>query len=363
MKNAVILAEGKFKTTDGKTAHGLVRYSKRYKIVGVIDSALSGKDAGEFLDGKPNGIKIYASVEGALAEHDVDTLIVGVATNGGTLPNGYREIIKDSIKAGLNVVSGLHEFLSDDLEFRKLAEENDVKIIDVRKIFYNRRIFFAGGIEKVSSVKLAVLGTDACIGKRTTAILLTEALNDIGLKTVFIGTGQTSWMQGAKYCIVLDALINDFVTGNIEYEIWRAYQNEKPDIIVIEGQGSLVHPAFPGSFEIIAAGRPDTIVLQHAPKRTCLDGFPQYPMPNLDRVMKIIELLSLKKVTAITLNHENMNTSELEEMVKNYEERYGVVVCDPLIHGISKVAKKIAELFPRVSSDRKGDLVHRSLTG
>ncbi|MCP8307852.1 MAG: DUF1611 domain-containing protein [archaeon] len=348
MKKAIILAEGKFKSTDGKTAHGLVRYSKRYKIVGVVDSELSGKDSGEFLDGKPNGIKIYSSIKDALAEHNSDTLIIGIATEGGVLPNFYRDPIKEAIKAGLNIVSGLHEFLSDDPEFRKLARENDVEIIDVRKIFYKRRIFFTGRIDKVGSIKLAVLGTDACIGKRTTTILLTEAFNDMGLKSVFIGTGQTAWMQGAKYCTVLDSVINDFVAGDIEHEIWRAYQREKPDIMIIEGQGSLVHPAFPGSFEIVAAGRPDAIILQHAPKRKCLDGFPQYPMPDLERVIRIIELISLKKIVAITLNHESMSMSEIEEAVRNYEENYGVAVCDPLIHGVNKVANRIMELFPRL---------------
>ncbi|MGQ9468582.1 MAG: DUF1611 domain-containing protein [Nitrososphaerales archaeon] len=348
MSKAIILAEGKFKSTDGKTAHGLVRYSKRYKIVSVIDSELSGKDAGEFLDGKPNGIRIYSSIKDALAEHNADTLIIGVATKGGILPNGYREPIKEAIKAGLNIVSGLHEFLSDDPEFKKLARENCVKIVDVRKIFYKRRIFFTGRIDKVNSIKLAVLGTDACIGKRTTAILITEAFKNMGLKSVLIGTGQTAWMQGAKYCTVLDSVINDFVAGDIEHEIWRAYQREKPDIMVIEGQGSLVHPAFPGSFEIIAAGRPDAIILQHAPKRKCLDGFPQYSMPDLERVIKIIELISLKKVVAITLNHENMSMNEIEETVRNYEESYGVAVCDPLIHGVSKITNRIIELFPRL---------------
>ncbi len=347
MEKAVVLAEKKFSTTDGKTAHGLVRYSKRYFIVGVIDSELAGLDTGEFLDGKRNGIKIYASLEEALRDHpDTQTLIIGVATAGGILPPGYREIVKESLKRGLNIVSGLHEFLSEDPELLILAKKKGVQIIDVRKLYRDMKIFYTGKIQEVKCIKIAVLGTDSTIGKRTTAILLTETLNRLGLKAVFVGTGQTAWMQGAKYGVVMDAMINDFVAGGIEHEIWRAYKEEKPDVIIVPGQGSIVHPAFPGGFEILAAGRPDVIILQHAPKRPHLDGFPEYPLPKLERVIKIIELLTEKKVVAITINHEKMSREEVKETVEKYEKEYGVVVCAPLIEGMGKVAATIINMFP-----------------
>ena len=346
MNRAIILADRYYGTLDGKTAHGLVRYSRRYEIVGVIDSKLAGFDAHEVLGEAPKGIMIYASLDDAVRATDPDTLIVGVATNGGSLPPEYRPIVKRAIeKYCLNIVSGLHEFLSDDPEFSKLAETHHVRILDVRKLFKDRKDFFTGVIEKVDSFKVAVLGTDSAIGKRTTAILLTEALRKHGLKSVFIGTGQTSWMQGARYCVIIDAIVNDFVSGGIEAEIWKAYKEERPDVIVIEGQGSITHPAFPGGFEIIAAGRPDGIVLQHAPGRVHIDGFPNYPMPDLDRTIKIIELLSQKKVIGITINHENLTREQIENYVVMYEEKYKVPVCDPLVHGLDKIVNKIVGLI------------------
>lgn len=346
MKAAIILAEGLFSSTDAKTAHGLIRYSKRYKIVGVIDSTLAGMDAGELLDGKPNGIKVYADLDEALFEHpEAELLIVGVATAGGYLPEGYRKVIKEAMLRGLSVVSGLHYFLSDDPEFAELARACGVEIVDVRKMFRNLKVPFTGKIDDVRSLKVAVLGTDSAVGKRTTAIMLTEALNEAGLKAVFVGTGQTAWMQGSEYCIVMDAMINDFVAGGLEHEIYRAYVEKRPDVIVIPGQGALLHPAFPGGWEILATVRPEAVIIQHAPKRKFFDGFPGYEIPSLDRYLKIIELVTGRKVLGIALNHEGMSRSELEELVDFYEEKYGLPTCDPLIHGVSKFVREIEELL------------------
>ena len=113
-------------------------------------------------------------------------------------------------------------------------------------------------------------------------------------------------MQGARYSLIMDSLINDFVSGEIEHAVHEAWKNENPDVIVIEGQGSLLNPAYPGGFEILAAGRPDFVILQHAPKRSEYDGFPGYALHPLEEQIKAIEIISGKKVVAITINHENM---------------------------------------------------------
>ncbi|MEB3756048.1 MAG: DUF1611 domain-containing protein [Desulfurococcales archaeon] len=340
---AVILTEGYYLTTDAKTAHGLVRYSAGYRIVGVIDSYLAGKDAGEVLDGKYRGIPIYATLEDALnADPDINTLIIGVATAGGRLSGNFRPIVKRALEKGVNIVSGLHEFLSDDPEFADLARKHNARIIDVRKMFRDMKKFYTGEIEKVHSLKIVVVGTDSAIGKRTTAVMLTEDLNKLGIRSVFIGTGQTAWMQGAEYGIVLDAMINDFITGGLEHEIVRAYRTEKPDVILVPGQGSLLHPVFPGSYEILALVRPDIIILQHAPGRRHLDGFPQYPMPDIEKYMRLIELITGRNVYAITINHENLSPGEVEELIEFYEERYGVNACDPVLQGMGKIALSIA---------------------
>ena len=126
-----------------------------------------------------------------------------------------------------------------------------------------------------------------------------------------IGTGQTAWLQGAPYSIILDSLINDFVAGEIEHAVWNAWKEERPDIIVIEGQGSLLNFAYPGGFEILAAGRPDVVVLQHAPARKEYDGFSGYPLHPLEKQIQAIETISGKPVVAITVNHEGIAQSEI----------------------------------------------------
>ncbi|MGH7452702.1 MAG: DUF1611 domain-containing protein, partial [bacterium] len=246
--NALVLCEGAFGTLNGKTAHGLVRFTQRYKILGVIDSTHAGRDAGEVLDGKSCGIPIYSSLAIALQaiRNQVQYFIIGLAPEGGKLPESYRQIVAEAIRAGLNIDSGLHEFLSDDPEFSRLAQKHGVQIRDIRKPPERKDLhFFTGKIQEVEAIRIAVLGTDSAVGKRTTAWKVTYALNAVSIKAEMIGTGQTAWMQGAKYGVRLDALVNDFVSGEIEHAIWQCWQDEHPEVLLLEGQGSLMHPAYP----------------------------------------------------------------------------------------------------------------------
>jgi uncharacterized NAD-dependent epimerase/dehydratase family protein len=360
--NALVLCEGAFSTLNGKTAHGLVRFTNRYKILGVIDSTCAGRDAGEVLDGKPRssveksfkenrGIFIYPNLAAALQanRHEIKYFVNGLAPEGGRLPESYRQIVAEAIRAGLHIDSGLHEFLSDDPEFSALAEQHGVQIRDIRKPPARENLhFFSGKIKEVDAIRIAVLGTDSAVGKRTTAWKITHALNVIGMKAEMIGTGQTAWLQGAKYGIRLDAIINDYVTGEIEHAIWQCWQEEKPQVMLLEGQGSLMHPAYPGGFELIAAGRPQAIILQTAPMRTTYDGFPDFPMAPLEKEIKALELIANRPVIALTLNHENMNDEEIETTVRQYESQFGIPCCDVLKHGPAKVVNKIMAAFPKL---------------
>lgn len=341
---AIIYCEGAFATPVGKTANGLVRFTARYKVVGVIDSTKAGRDAGEVLDGKPNGIPVFASFADAAekASERPQYFVVGLAPDGGKLPDSARLAVKEAIAAGLNVDSGLHEFLSEDAEFVVLAEKHQVKTRDVRRTPPRSQLhFFTGKIEEVKALKLAVLGTDSAIGKRTTAVKLNQALNDAGIKSELIGTGQTSWLQGVKYGLLLDSLVNDFVTGEIEHAVYEAWRNERPQVILLEGQGSIAHPAYPGGFELIAAGRVDGVILQHAPARKVYDGFDDYPMSPLEREIRILELLAQKPVIALTINHESMTEAEVRSTVADYEQRYGKPTTDVLLDGCDKLVEAI----------------------
>ena len=195
MDNAIVLAEGVLGSTYGKTANGLVRYTRRYNVKAVIDSTKAGKEAGTVVEGRRKGIPVVGGVDD-INGTSVDTLVIGIATDGGFLPKEYRTTVKQAIESGLNVVSGLHEFLSDDPEFSALAKRYGSRITDVRKMFREMKQPFTGRIREVRASRIAVLGTDSAIGKRTTAVILTNSLNGSGEKSAMVGTGQTAWMHG-----------------------------------------------------------------------------------------------------------------------------------------------------------------------
>lgn len=323
--NAIVYCQGSFNTLNGKTAHGLVRFSRRYRIAAVVDSRHTGRDAGEVLDGKAAGIPIVASIEDALRTAEksglpATHLVIGIAPDGGRLGSSARLDVIKAIGFNLNVDCGLHDFLSEDEEIRREAERHDIILRDIRNPPERKSLhFFSGKIEEVAALKIAVLGTDSAVGKRTTAWLLVQALERHGLKAEMIGTGQTAWMQGARYGIILDSLVNDFVSGEIEHAVWSAWNDLHPDVIVLEGQGSLMNPAYPGGFEILSAGRPDLVVMQHAPARQDYDGFPGYPIQPLPRQIQAVEILSGKPVVAVTVNHENLDAARIPAVCSEIE--------------------------------------------
>ena len=337
--NAIVYCEGAFNTPNGKTCHGLVRFTNRYRILSVVDSRYAGMDAAKVLDGKPKNIPIYASIVEAMqhshqAGHPATHLVVGLAPDGGRLSTEARLDVKKAIEQGLNVDSGLHDFLSEDPEMVELAAQHQVKIRDIRKPPDRSRLhFFSGKIEEIKALKIAVLGTDSAVGKRTTAWLVVKGFQDRGISAEMVGTGQTAWMQGARFGVVMDALINDFVSGEIEHAVFSAWQAAAPRVIVIEGQGSLMNPAYPGGFEILAAARPDVIVLQHAPARLEYDGFPGYPLQPLARQIQAIELLSAKPVVALAINHENVSDDQVPLICKATEKEIGLPAFDVLRDG------------------------------
>jgi uncharacterized NAD-dependent epimerase/dehydratase family protein len=208
--------------------------------------------------------------------------------------------------------------------------------------------FFSGKIDQVKALRIAVLGTDSAIGKRTTTAIVTNALEERGVSSVMIGTGQTAWMQGVRYGIVLDSLVNDFVSGEIEDTVWSAWEEQKPEVILVEGQGSLLNPAYPGGFEILAAARPHGVILQHAPARKEYDGFPGFPLHPLPTQIQALELVSGKPVIAIAVNHENIPPERLDALCREISEESGLPVTDALVHGPGALVESILALKKRL---------------
>lgn len=343
-EKALVYCEREYLTANGKTAHGLVRHTDRYDVVGVIDSMAPSGDAGELLDGKNRGIPMFSSLEEAYRKTSPKIFIVGAVSEGGILPKGYDQAVSWALLRGLDVVSGLHYFLSDNEKFVAMAAKNGCSITDVRKIFRDYKRFYTGEVSQVDSIRIASLGTDSAIGKRTTSVLLVHELRQRGRKADMIFTGQTGWMQGWPHGVVLDAMINDFVSGGIEGAILDSWKDDKPEVIIIEGQGSLVHPFFPGGFEIIAAGQIHGFILQDAPGRPHLDGFPGFPMPDPGRVIKIAKLLSKRPLIGIGLNHEGLSQQEVRKAKAKLEKRFKVPIEDPVVDGVAKTADAIEEL-------------------
>jgi len=354
--NAIVYCEGAYRTPSGKTAHGLVRFTRRYRVVAVIDSTCAGEDAGSLLGGTPSGIPVLANLNeavdwarerGTTATH----FVIGLAPDGGRLPPGARLDVIDAVGRGLDVDCGLHDYLSEDQEIATLARARNVTLRDIRKPPPVKALhFFSGRIEQVGALRIAVLGTDSALGKRTTTAILTNHFDAKAVPSVMIGTGQTAWLQGVRYGIVLDSLVNDFVSGEIENAVWNAWSEQKPEIIFIEGQGSLLNPAYPGGFEILAAGRPHGIVLQHAPARKEYDGFPGYPIQPLATQIDALQVVSGKPVVAISVNHENIPRESLDAVCRDLEEETGLPAVDPLVHGPDILARAIESLRARTQS-------------
>jgi uncharacterized NAD-dependent epimerase/dehydratase family protein len=350
-EKAIVYGEDQLGKLDGKVTNGLVRHSEKYQITGVTDSSKAGLDAGEYLDGVKNGIPVFRDIEDAIEQlrYVPKYFIYGIAPLASYLTKEQRETIFIAMKRGMNIINGLPEFLTEDEEFVEKANEYGVHIHDIRKPPPRKNLhIFQGSIFKVKTPIITVFGTDCAVGKRTSAVLLVEALRKRHLKTVFVATGQTGLLQGAKYGVAVDVLSSGFQTGEVENEIVKAEQAEHPDIFVVEGQGALSHPAFTSSTAIIRGARPKAIILQHPPRRRERCDFPGILMPTLESEIELIEIISGAKVIALTLNHEGMTDKEINDTVIEYENKYELPTMDVLKHGCEKIESKLLKIFPEL---------------
>ncbi|WP_345750924.1 DUF1611 domain-containing protein [Microbacterium rhizophilus] len=349
---AIVYCEGQFGEQDGKTANGLVRHSEKYEILSVIDSRHAGVDAGMLLDGVSHDIPILADLAQAIAHAGrvPDYLICGVAPADGLLSAGQRVVLLDGIARGMHIINGLHEFLADDAEFAAASLFAGVTITDIRRPRDTKDLhLFSGRIFDVTCPRIAVLGTDGAIGKRTTATLLVQALNDRGIRAVMVGTGQTMIIQGGRYGVALDALVPQFCSGEVENQVVAAFEGDDPDVIVVEGQGALSHPAYLTSAHILRGSRPAGVVVQHAPRRAVLGDFPMVAMPTLASEVKLIEAFADTRVIGITVNHEGMTDAEIGEAIDDIELEHGLPATDPLTRPLGRLVDMVLLAFPHLA--------------
>jgi uncharacterized NAD-dependent epimerase/dehydratase family protein len=348
---AVVYCEGNFGGIDGKTGNGLVRSSEKYEILSVIDSGQAGLDSGEVLDDTPNGIPIVADLAEAiaLAGRVPDFFIFGIAPSSGLLSPTERGVMLDAIERGMNIINGLHEFLNDDEEFAAAAARHRVTILDVRRPRDKKHLrMFTGRISEVACPRIAVLGTDSAIGKRTTATILVRALNERGIKAVMVGTGQTALIQGVRHGVALDAIPVQFCTGEMEATVIEAFEGEDPDVIVIEGQGALSHPAYLSSCAILRGGKPHAVILQHAPKRGMLSDFTDLPMPTAVSEINLIHTFADTEVIGLAINHEHMTYADVTAAMELYESELGIPVTDALTRPTDRLVEMVLGAFPEL---------------
>jgi uncharacterized NAD-dependent epimerase/dehydratase family protein len=340
-RDAIVITGGLLDSNSAKTAHGLIRGTDRFTVTGVIDDKHPGRDAGEILDGIKRNIPIYASIADFMKRggKKPEVCIVGVATKGGVIPESLRAVLKEALENGLGLVNGLHEYVSDIPELAGLAAEKGLDIIDVRKPKKVKDLhFWSGKIKEVKCPKIAVLGTDCALGKRTTTRFLVEAMRKAGYAAEMIYTGQTGWMQGAKYGFVFDSTLNDFISGEMEHAVVTCYQEAKPDIIFIEGQSSLRNPSGPAGAEWIVSADADAVVLQHNPARKQykdMEYYPAYIAHPKDEIA-LIKIYGAPTV-ALTMNTAKMTEKEAREHATKYSQELEIPVVLPLEDGVDSL--------------------------
>lgn len=346
MKNVLIATDNLFLTNHAKTAHGLLRGSKRFHVLAVLDEENKYADAGELLDGNHRNIPILGTVDEAIKQFKtIDYLVVGVATVGGILSESLLQIIRQAISNGIGIVNGLHDQLQERKDIALLASQNRVELIDIRKPKTPKELhFWSGDIFKVQAPIVAFLAMDCAMGKRTTANLVLEESLQQKQNAHMIYTGQTGWMQGHKYGFIFDSTLNDFVSGELEHAITSCWKEATPDVIILEGQSSLRNPSGPCGLEFIVSGNATQVVLIHAPKKKYFDNDPLWgEIPSVASEIDIIEKFGAI-VIAVALNTSGLSKQEALSYKASYQKTLDIPVVLPLEEGVKKIVSEIKGL-------------------
>jgi D-glutamate N-acetyltransferase len=333
-KRYLILAEGYSADPHyGKTAHGVIRYAP-YPVVAILDSERAGA-----VDG---GIPIVASVNDALCFNPT-TAIVGVATQGGRFPPAWRQLLKSCISKGLDIESGLHEFVSDDAELVELARRHGVELRDLRRPPEDINVPTGENLEIPARIVLTV-GSDCAIGKKTVALELDLEARRRGLASVFVPTGQTG-IAIAGWGIAIDSVIADYIAGAAERLVVEGARRGG-ELLFVEGQGSLVHPAYSGvTLGLIHGSVPHLFVLCHQAGATEIVGYPGHRLPSLAELVELHERVALParpaRVAAIALNTAGLTDEAAQSAIAEAEADTGLPADDPVRFGAGKLLEAV----------------------
>ena len=354
MRRLVILAEGYFGDSHAKTAYGVIRFG-RDQVVAVLDSTQAGRDVDEFVPG--HQAPIVASLSDALTLTPApDALLIGIAPTGGKLPVSWRTTILDAIAAGLDVLSGLHTFIGDDPEFATAAAAHGTRIVDYRRP-PDRMETSVGRRHGDGKRVILTVGTDCAIGKMSVALSLRQAALDHGDAAVFVPTGQTGIMIDG-WGVAVDRLIADFAQGTVEWMVEQA--ESRGDWILVEGQGSLDHPAYSAvTLALIHGATPQGMILVHKPGTTQHDfdhlpdvSFPIASLPGFIRIHEqVAGLVAPSTVVAVALNTSLYpDDADAQRIIAETAAETGLPTADPVRFGADglweAVRQRMLELVP-----------------
>ena len=353
MDSAIILTNGRLDTEDAKTAHGLIRGTSRFKITGVIDPLNAGRDAGEILDGRPRDIPIFASIKQYIdrTHHRPGYGIVGVALSGGKLPEDWHQVLLEAIDNRIGIISTMHHPIGAIPFLRDAARKNGVQILDLRQPKPIEQLhFWSGEIYKIDTPRIAVLGMDCSIGKRTTCRFLEQACRQNGIRAEMIYTGQTGWLQGCRYGFIFDATLNDFVSGELEHAVLECARQSSPDLILIEGQSGLRNPSGPCGSEIVVSANVKGVILQHAPFRMFYEEMDKLGcrLPAVEDEINLIKMYGAQTL-AVSLNNEGGSEGELIRYQQELAQKLGIPVIRPLQEGVADLLPVIRDFMSQNS--------------
>jgi uncharacterized NAD-dependent epimerase/dehydratase family protein len=341
MSRIAIFAEGLFAKHTGKTAHGVIRYGTR-EVVAVIDSSCAGRTASEVEPFCLKPVPIVASLEEAL-EREPDTLLIGVAPAGGKLDEQWRATLLAAVEAGLSLEAGLHTELSDDEELRAAAERRGVELRDLRKAPPDLGVP-EGPYSRPDSVQVVhSVGSDTVIGKKVVTLELDMAARERGLRSVYVPTGQTG-VAIAGWGIAVDHVISDYVAGAAERLVHEGA--ERGDLLFVEGQGALFHPAYSGvTLGLLHGSAPDLLVLVHKPNATHSRNYPDLPILSLNELIAAYESVAAPvrptRVAAIALNTSDLDEAGARAAIAEAERETGLVADDVVRFGADRVLQAV----------------------
>jgi uncharacterized NAD-dependent epimerase/dehydratase family protein len=361
VKNAVVLARGQFRTRHAKTAHGLILHGRRFRVIAVIDETCAGKDAGELMGIGNRSIPVVRSLGPLLADgkRRPEVLIIGVAPTGGRLPPAWKRDIRKAIEGGLDIVSGLHDFISEQPELAALAKKHRVRIVDVRRP--PEKLGLAGYWRSPVPVVLTC-GTDCNVGKRTVTIELTRAARARGIDAAYVATGQTGVMVGSDIGTVIDHVPGDFMSGAVEGMIREMVEKKGKELIFVQGQASLTHLAYaPVTLGILYGSRPHCIVMVHDPERTFRPGFPEQRVLEPSEEATLVAVLSGALPTGIALNTQKVK--DWKAACRRFEETSCLPTVDVMRQGADRLLDAILGKIDMNGKLRKGPGLRKAIAG